>query len=118
MAKRVVVELVDDITGDPGAVTTSFGIDGVDYEIDLTDDTELRDNFIKWIAKARRVNGSGSAARGNGYGQHRHEMHRIRQWARANGIKIPARGKIARDTIQAYDAACKLDGAAEVVLKT
>ena len=42
MAKRVVVELVDDLTGKPGATTVRFGLDGVDYEIDLADETQLR----------------------------------------------------------------------------
>lgn len=106
MAKRVVVELVDDITGAPGAVTTQFRLDGVNYEIDLADDTELQEMLAPWIEKSRRVNGSGGAAlRNNGNGQHRHDMHLIRQWARANGFTIPARGKISRATIAAYDAA-------------
>lgn len=103
MAKRVIVELIDDITGDSGAVTTSFGIDGVDYEIDLTDDTELREDFTKWIKKARKINGSSATANGNG--RHRHDMHLVRQWARANGVTVPARGRLDKATLEAYDAA-------------
>lgn len=106
MARRTIIELVDDLTGAPGAITTQFRLDGVDYEIDLADDTELRDMLAPWIEKGRRVNGSGGAARrNNGNGQHRHDMHRVRQWARANGFTVPSRGKMPRATIEAYDAA-------------
>lgn len=113
MARRTVVELVDDLTGAPGALTTQFRLDGVDYEIDLVDDTELRDMLAPWIEKGRRVNGSGAAVLRNNNGQYRHDMHRVRQWARANGFAIPSRGKMPRATIEAYDAA-RIASAAEV----
>ncbi len=95
MAKRVVVELVDDLTGKPGATTVSFGIDGVDYEIDLTDERQLRDMMGPWIAAARVV---GSPRR-----THRHDLHMIRRWARDNGYPVPARGRMPAATVRAYD---------------
>lgn len=62
MAKRVTVELVDDLTGKSGANTVSFGIDGVAYEIDLVDERALRDMLAPWIAAARAVGGTPAPA--------------------------------------------------------
>ena len=94
MAKRVTVELVDDLTGQPGATTITFGIDGVSFEIDLTDDQPLRDALAPWIARARRTGGGPRP---------RHDTHLIRRWARDNGYPVPARGKLPAATIRAYD---------------
>ena len=38
MASRVQVVLVDDIDGGDADVSIEFGLDGVDYEIDLSDE--------------------------------------------------------------------------------
>ena len=95
MAKRVVVELFDDLTGTPGATTVSFGIDGVDYEIDLADERQLRDMMGPWIAAARVV--------GRPRPTHRHDLHMIRRWARDNGYPVPARGRMPAATVRAYD---------------
>jgi hypothetical protein len=37
MATRTVISLHDDLTDEPADTTVSFGLDGEDYEIDLTD---------------------------------------------------------------------------------
>lgn len=94
MAKRVTVELVDDLTGKSGANTVSFGIDGVAYEIDLVDERALRDMLAPWIAAARAVGGTPRP---------RHDLHLIRRWARDNGYAVPARGRIPAATVRAYD---------------
>jgi hypothetical protein len=108
MAKKVTVELVDDMNGESGATTTRFGLDGVDYEIDLVDDQLLRYTTAPYIEKARKVDarngGNGrSAATAAGAGNGRPDMHLIRRWARENGISIPARGRMPAATIRAYD---------------
>ncbi|MGH3966503.1 MAG: histone-like nucleoid-structuring protein Lsr2, partial [Pseudonocardiaceae bacterium] len=36
MAQKVAVLLIDDISGEPADETVRFGLDGKDYEIDLT----------------------------------------------------------------------------------
>lgn len=95
MAKRVTVELIDDLTGKPGATTVSFGLDGVDYEIDLADERDMRAMLAPWIAAARMVGG----VRRNP----RHDLHLIRVWARDNGYPVPSRGRIPAATVRAYD---------------
>ena len=95
MAKRVVVERLDDITGQPGAATVRFGLDGVSYEIDLVDETALRNALAPWIARARTT--------GGGPRRPRHDLHLIRRWARDNGYPVPARGRLPAATVRAYD---------------
>ena len=50
-------ELIDDLTGDKADKTVLFGIDGREFEIDLSRDHagEFRDNLARYLAKARKV---------------------------------------------------------------
>ena len=105
MAKKVTIELVDDISGESGATTTQFGLDGIEYKIDLVNDKALREQFAPWIAKSRRVNGHGQNGSLPTNGRHRHDMHLIRVWAKQNNITVPARGRMPAAIIEAYDKA-------------
>ena len=59
MAQKVQVLLVDDIDGSDADETVTFSLDGVSYEIDLTDANaqKLRDDLSTWIGHARRAGG-------------------------------------------------------------
>jgi hypothetical protein len=59
MAQRVQVLLVDDIDGGNAAETVSFALDGVSYEIDLSEANaqKLRDDLASWVGHARRAGG-------------------------------------------------------------
>lgn len=104
MANRVIIQLVDDISGQSGATTTRFGLDGARYEIDLVDDGPLRDTLAPYIAKGRPVaNGKPGNHTGRAGLKRRHDLHLIRRWAYTNGIRLPARGRISAATIRAYD---------------
>src|SRR3954451_21139302 len=50
MASRTIVELTDDIDGKPAAETVRFGLDGREYEIDLSEKNAkaLRKAFEPW----------------------------------------------------------------------
>ena len=65
MAQKVQVVLVDDIDGGEAVETLSFSLDGVGYEIDLTEANaaELRAAIAPWISAGRRVSGVTSACR-------------------------------------------------------
>lgn len=103
MAKKVTIELVDDISGESGATTTRFNLDGIDYEIDLVTDRELRERLAPWIAKSRKSGATSKhPATRNGNGQ-RHDSHLIRIWARTTGRTIPRRGRLPAALIAAYD---------------
>ncbi|GAY16094.1 hypothetical protein MSZK_28200 [Mycobacterium sp. shizuoka-1] len=100
MAKKVTVELVDDITDEPGARTIHFGLDGVDYEIDLIDDRPLREALKPYMRRGRRVGGS---AKERATPRGRSDSTLIRQWARDHGHEVPERGRLPKATIRAYD---------------
>jgi hypothetical protein len=112
MAKRLIVELVDDISGQSGATTTKFGLDGADYEIDLVDDRALRDILAPYIAKGRPVGDDGAPTDRDRL-RRRHDLHLIRRWAHANGVRLPARGRIPAATIRAYDDHVESQNAAD-----
>ena len=59
MARRTQTILVDDIDGSEASQTVTFALDGVTYEIDLTDEhaAALRESFEEWTSKGRRTEG-------------------------------------------------------------
>ncbi len=65
MAQRVNVVLVDDIDGSDAEETVSFALDGVDYEIDLSEKHagELRNALSLYIGHARRTGGRRKSGR-------------------------------------------------------
>ena len=115
MAQRVNVILVDDLDGSDAAETVSFGLDGVDYEIDLNEGhvSELRDALALYVGHGRRTGGRrrrGQAAPGPAAGGAKPAADgaspaEIRAWARENGWDVPERGRVAAEVRSAYDAA-------------
>ncbi|MFC0674786.1 histone-like nucleoid-structuring protein Lsr2 [Brachybacterium hainanense] len=105
MAKKTFVELVDDLDGTTATGTVSFGLDGVEYEIDLSDENaeKLRSALGEWTAKARRT--GGRRARGTGTSAPSGDASRIREWARGQGIEVSDRGRISAGIREAYLAA-------------
>lgn len=118
MAKKVTVSLIDDVDGESIAdETIEFAIDGVSYEIDLSsaNAAKLRDGLEEWVSSARRVSGrrrTKAAATATGAPKSRVSIDReqsaaIREWARRNGHKVSARGRISADITDAYNKAAK-----------
>ncbi|MBF6299712.1 histone-like nucleoid-structuring protein Lsr2 [Nocardia amamiensis] len=118
MAKKVTVSLIDDVDGESIAdETIEFAIDGVSYEIDLSsaNAAKLRDGLDEWVSNARRVSGRRrvkAAATAAGTPKSRVSIDReqsaaIREWARRNGHKVSARGRISADITDAYNKAAK-----------
>ncbi|WP_211881686.1 histone-like nucleoid-structuring protein Lsr2 [Pseudarthrobacter albicanus] len=107
MARKVHVQLIDDLSGENADGTVRFSVDGADYEIDLTADhaTELRGVLEKYIAHARRLRGTPDRRGTRTAPTGREETQRIRDWAKAHGYNPSARGRISQDIKQAYDAA-------------
>lgn len=107
MAQRVEVVLIDDLDGGPAAETVTFALDGVSYEIDLSDANaqKLRDDFASWTGHARRSGTARSTKRRGGGGSKRNDLAAIREWARANGHSVSDRGRISAEVQAAYDKA-------------
>lgn len=101
MAVRTYTELTDDVDGSTATSTITFGLDGVEYEIDLGDENseKLHADLAPWIAAARRVGGrrkTKTVDRNSG------DLAAIRAWGRANGYKVSARGRISAGLRKAY----------------
>ncbi|GAA2895270.1 iron-regulated nucleoid-associated protein Lsr2 [Microbacterium esteraromaticum] len=113
MAKRHIIELVDDLDGTPlgdAGESLTFALDAQSYEIDLSPEnaTKLRDALAPFIEAGRKMgrNGAASAARAGGRGRaSRSDLNEIRAWAQANGHEVSTRGRIAAPVVAAYDAA-------------
>ncbi|WP_425308101.1 Lsr2 family protein [Ammonicoccus fulvus] len=107
MAQRVQVILEDDIDGSTADETIRFGLDGVDYEIDLSEANaeKLRSDLAQWVGHARRLSRGRSTA--SAAGRKAGSPTEIRAWAQANGIEVNARGRVPASVREAYEAAVR-----------
>lgn len=107
MAKRTFTKLIDDLDGSDAAETVSFAVDGVSYEIDLSDQNaaKLRDDLAVWTAHATRVGGRRRSAASSSRAGGGEDLDAIRTWARDNGHTVADRGRISSKVKEAYAAA-------------
>src|SRR4051794_31531762 len=127
MAQRVM--LIDDLEGSEGAETIRYTVDGVEYEIDLSEKNAQRfrstlEEFTKAsrrveapppvpvsISRAgttrRRTSSGGDSGGGSGSGSGRSDLTDIRKWAQEHGHQVAERGRIKKEIIDAYDEAHK-----------
>jgi hypothetical protein len=111
MAQQVLVQLVDDLDGTTSSdvSTVLFSLDGVTYEIDLTEANaeRLRGSLSQYVDSARRVGGRikrGAKAGQNGSGAN-NDAGLVRAWANENGFGLSGRGRIPSHVVEAYRAA-------------
>lgn len=116
MAQKVTVQLVDDVDGSVAESTVEFGLDGVNYTIDLSAENaaKLRDALAAYVASARRTGGRkrvgarpGKALGGAPSAADRERNQAIREWAREQGMQVSDRGRIPSEIVEAYDKARK-----------
>jgi Lsr2 len=104
------IRLIDDLDGEAADETVEFGVDGKNYEIDLSKDNaeKLRDSLAAFVAAARR---SGGGRRRGGTATSpparrpsidREQNQAIRDWARKRGMKVSDRGRIPAEVLDAY----------------
>ena len=103
MAQKTQIILEDDINGEKADETIRFGLDGRNYEIDLSQQnaTQLRESLKPFLASARRLRtgkktGSHSSQRPSS------ETPKIRKWAQEQGYDVPDRGRINHEIIDQY----------------
>jgi hypothetical protein len=111
MAQKTIVQLIDDLDQGAAEETVSFGLDGTNYEIDLSakNAAKLRDALASYVANARRAGrgsgrppGGGSPRRGRAARGDREQTQAIREWARKNGHKVGEKGRIPAQILEAY----------------
>jgi hypothetical protein len=118
MAQKVLVEIVDDLDGGVATQTVPFALDGVSYEIDLSDENAraLRDELARYIEAGQRMGGrrikvaagqstaTGSNGRGGSTsGATREHNQQVRAWALANGYEVSERGRISNEVCAAFE---------------
>jgi hypothetical protein len=104
MAQRVQIILEDDYDGGTADETVTFGLDGAEYEIDLSSRNAagLRDALAPWLAHARKTGGrrrrtskaSGSSSTSD-----------VRAWAQSQGLDVSSRGRVSAVVREAYEKA-------------
>ena len=106
MAQRVTVELEDDIDGGPADETLRFGLDGMEYEIDLSkrNASTFRRQLAPYIDHARKA-GRGQRRRPGRTPSSRERSGDIRAWAKDQGIPVSERGRIPASVVEQYQAA-------------
>jgi hypothetical protein len=109
MARKIQSLLTDDIDGGEAEGTIRFGLDGTEYEMDLSSKhiEELRSALRYYIDHARKVSGSGRKAV-NGRPTHRPgtvDTVAVRAWARENGYDIKDGGRVPAELVTEYQAA-------------
>jgi hypothetical protein len=111
MAKKTVVQLIDDLDNGAADETVHFGLDGTNYEIDLSAKNagKLRDSLANYVAHASRSQrgvgrpASSGSRRRSGRGD-REQTQAIREWAKKNGHKVGEKGRIPATIMEAYHA--------------
>ena len=108
MAQKTVVTLEDDIDGSEAGGTVTFALNGVQYELDLSgkNHDKLLKAFEPYVSGGRKVRtGAARSSRGTAPAPKRHDQSAVREWARAEGMKVSERGRIPADVLAKYEAA-------------
>ena len=110
MAQKVQTLLIDDLDGGQAEGTVRFGLDGAEYEIDLSAKhaEAMRKALEPYVRAARRA--SGSAARRPGRNGRRAatagpDSTAVREWAKAQGIEVKDRGRVPAELVVKFKAA-------------
>jgi hypothetical protein len=113
VASQTIHLLVDDIDGGEADETVRFALDGIQYEIDLSQKnaTKMRNALARYIEAGSKVGRvAGTAARSVPPRRRaaatidRDQNRAIREWAHTKGISVSDRGRIKQEIIDRYHA--------------
>jgi hypothetical protein len=105
--RDVTVTLVDDLDHSKADETVSFGLDGRDYELDLSraNAGELRRMVSRYIAVARRAGTVVHRRTPRRTQADRERARAMRAWAVQRGMMTSERGRIPEHVRREYEAA-------------
>jgi Lsr2 len=105
MATKVLTTLQDDIDGSNAVETVRFALDGVEWEIDLSERNanRLRNSLSDFISHGRKVGGQRQRKTTNSSSEF--DPKAVRKWAEANGIEVNSRGRIPAEIVDRYKSA-------------
>ena len=110
MAQRTIVQLVDDLDGkeltDGQGQTVTFSLDGVSYEIDLSNKNaqKMRQAFGEYVNVARKVGGSRTPRTRGKRTTLTPDASVLKAWADSKGFDYPKRGRLPKTLIERYHA--------------
>ena len=101
MAQKVIVELIDDLDGEP------IDAGGETITIDLNDKnaTEFHRKMDYYIRHASKVGGRQKPRAAATPSTDGASTQEIREWASRNGFAVSTRGRISREIAEAFAAA-------------
>jgi len=106
MAQRIQTLLIDDLDGGEAVGTVRFGLDGAEYEIDLSAaHDELRKALQQYLAHARRTGGTARSAARTRLGSAAVDTAKVREWAKEQGIDVKDRGRVPANVVEQYQTA-------------
>ena len=107
MAQRIQTLLIDDLDGGEADGTVRFGLDGTEYEIDLSaaHSDELRKALGQYLAHARRTSGTARSAARTRRGGATVDTAKVREWAKGQGIEVKDRGRVPASVVERYQTA-------------
>ena len=107
MSQKIQVLFIDDLDGGEATGTVRFGLDGTDYEIDLSTahSDELRNALQQYITHGRRTGGTARRAAHSRHGSDGVDNAKVREWATGQGIEIKDRGRVPASVVEQYKTA-------------
>jgi len=109
MAKQTITRLIDDLDDSDADETVKFGLDGVQYEIDLSSKNaaklrQVLEPYVNGGSRVGRAAASQPRRRGAQTVSDRAQNKAIREWARSKKKKISDRGRIPEEIVAEYHA--------------
>jgi hypothetical protein len=107
MAQKIQTLFIDDIDGGKAEGTVRFGLDGTEYEIDLSTNhsKELHTVLSQYVEHARKTGGTARRTVRGGIrrsGTADIDTTAVRAWAKEQGIDIKDRGRVPADIVAKY----------------
>jgi Lsr2 len=107
MAQKIQTLFIDDIDGSAAEGTVRFGLDGTNYEIDLSaaHAADLRAALAPFIAVSRKAPGAAArrpARAGRKAAADGTSTTEVREWAKTQGIEVKDRGRIPAGIVARY----------------
>jgi hypothetical protein len=107
MAQQTIVNTLSDLSGEAADETLTFAVNGVAYEIDLTEDEAqaFHDFVVTYVEAGRKVEAPARKSTTSGGSGSNVDGPAVREWAALNGFTVKDRGRLPQDVLAAYAAA-------------
>jgi hypothetical protein len=109
MAQKIQTLFIDDLDGGKAEGTVRFGLDGTEYEIDLSaaHAKALRKTAQKYIAAGRKITRARRPGRSNSRRAANDAPNPtdVREWAKSQGMEVKDRGRVPGDLVVKFQAA-------------